>query len=81
MNHKPAVLKENAAYEAVHQTLRFQVAFFDPVVVPISDVHRGRKRRGEPVRLSLHFPGQHLRLLHLVRAQRRQDVVRYHQEL
>lgn len=48
---------------------------------PISHVDSGRKRRGKPVRLSLHFPGKHLRVLHLIWTQRWQDVVCHHQEL
>jgi len=46
-----------------------------------SHVHGGRERGGEPVRLPLHLPGRHLRGLHHLRTQRRQDVVRLHQEL
>lgn len=48
---------------------------------PISHVDGGRKRRGKPVHLSIHFPGKHLRLLHLIWTQRWQDVVCHHQEL
>lgn len=48
---------------------------------PISHVDSGRKCRGKPMRLSIHFPGKHLRLLHLIWTQRWQDVVCHHQEL
>lgn len=87
ISYKPNYSGRCLAYGYVHKKMRqtkstslfvFLQFYF---LLLNSHVHSGRKRRRKPVCLPLHLPRRRLWVLHLIWTQRRQDVVRNHQEL